>query len=372
MTILKFKLKNVLFSIAAWIFLLAVINFLCGFIVKNTYISVDAVNSKTAESSCGYFKPNQEKIILFPGLGPYKVTINSLGLRSVGLNNEFPLSLEELRTKYKILCLGDSVTFGLFVDDEDSYPYQLQQVLLKENSNAAVLNAGVGGGTISDYLYYLKLKGLRFKPDLVLINFCPNDLGELNRKVPLYEKIKNENIFSLAKTIKLAKLLRVFRKFEVNYKYHRYLRKVQDQRAKKILREETKDLEDVLYVRKIGAGKVVFDPYNEELNESWKLYFESLAEVIDLLKREKIQFIYVIYPDIANLYDKTNGRYQDILRSFLDKNKVEYIDLLPVFKEKREQFLKLYNNPPRDYHLSGYGNQILAQEIYNRIGITLR
>lgn len=248
----------------------------------------------------------------------------------------------------------------LTLTDSSSY-YQ------KKNHEAVVFNAGVGSGTISDYLYYLELKGLRFKPDLVLINFCVNDLGELNREPPLYEKIKAENIFSLAKTIKLAKLMRLFRRFEVNYKYSRYLGKLKDRKLKDILHKESKDLEDILYARKFQAGKVVFDPYNEELNERWQLYFESLAEVINLLKQEKIQFLYIIHPEISTVFDRTNGKYQDILRGFLDKRKVEYIDLLPIFKAKKEQFLKLYNNPPRDYHLSGYGNQILAQEIYNRI-----
>src|SRR3989338_6859634 len=150
--------KEVIFTLISWVIVLSAINFLCGLIVKNTYIAVDAIDEKAAQTSFGYFKPDQDKVILFPGLEPYHVRINSLGLRSVGTAGE--LSLEEIQNKYRILAMGDSLTFGLFVDDEDSYPYRLQNILSEEGKNAVVLNAGVGSATITDYIYYLKVKGL--------------------------------------------------------------------------------------------------------------------------------------------------------------------------------------------------------------------
>ena len=39
----------------------------------------------------------------------------------------------------------------------------------------------------------------------------------------------------------------------------------------------------------------------------------------------------------------------------------------PAFKERKNQYLELYNDLPRDFHLSALGNKILAYEIYDKI-----
>ena len=361
----QIKLKNILFTLVAWAIVLFIINSLCGFVSKNTYVHVNAVNKKIADKTFGYFEPNQHKRILFPGLKPYIVTVDSNGFRSVGVDSGDYLEKEDV---FKILCVGDSYTFGAFVDDEDSYPFRLQSFLQNHKKEAIVLNAGIGGGTASDYIYYLKEKGLALKPDIVIMNFCPNDIkGILSSKAPLYEKMIQENQFSLFKTIKLLKIMRMFRRFEVNYKYHRYLIKIKDPVIKKILVNESKELEDILRVAAFREGKKVTAPYDESLEKNWQAYLASLDESIELLRKENIRFIYFIYPNILTIYDRTDGLYQDILKDFLDERGVEYIDLTPVFREQRENYFALYNNPPRDFHLSGDSNQILAEEIYARL-----
>ena len=362
---MKKIVKNILFMLIIWIVIFAVLNFLSGFITKNTYVHMDPINAKTARTTYGYFAPDQNKKLLFPGLKPYTVTTNSYGLRSVG--NDEELFREMNDDTYRVLCVGDSITFGLFVDDKDSYPYRLRGLLTKNGLNAVVFNAGVGSSTVSDCLYYLKRKGLELKPDLVILNFAPNDVDEIEKTVPLYEKMIKENKFSIFKTIKLMKLLRAFRKFEVDYKYHRYLMKIDDKKAKSILVNENKDLENVLYAEEFQRGGMVLDPYNEIYMENWDKYLKSLNELIDLIRNEKIDFICVIYPNILTLFNRTNGDYQGILAKFFKVKGVEYIDLTPKFRKKRGEYLKLYNNPPRDYHLSGYGNQILAEDIYDKL-----
>ena len=111
----KSKVKEIFFAIIIWVLFFVLLDFLSGLVIKNRYIAVDPINESSARNSWGYFEPNQEKIILFPGKEEYKVTINSLGLRSVGLRQDFDLS--SAGDKYRILALGDSVTFGTFVND---------------------------------------------------------------------------------------------------------------------------------------------------------------------------------------------------------------------------------------------------------------
>jgi len=363
--------KFILFTIFSWIILLWLINYICGLIVQNRYVFVEPINKKTSAESFGYFQPLQDKIILFPGLKPYKVRINKMGFRSVGSYDSW--DYKQFEGYYKILCLGDSISFGLFVDDKDSYPYRLQQMLIRDGKKAAVFNAGVGGGTIPDYLYYLKEKGIAIKPNFVAINFCDNDLIEIKKwQKPLYEKMKEENVFSFVKTFKLAKFMRICREGELRYRYKRSTNKITDPKVRNILFSQSKNLDDIFYVVRYENDQALEDPYSKELAPIWKKYFEYLDEIVSLLKREDIDFAVILYPHIYTVFDKGKSNSQEILRNYMDKHNIPYVDLRPVFQKHKESILDLYNNLPRDFHLSGLGNQILAGELYKLLKTRLK
>lgn len=72
---------------------------------------------------------------------------------------------------YRILCIGDSVTFGSSVDQDDSYPAQLVGVMrgLKPEMTFEVINAGVPGWSWIQSVRFLELRGLALEPDLVIM-----------------------------------------------------------------------------------------------------------------------------------------------------------------------------------------------------------
>ena len=78
---------------------------------------------------------------------------------------------------YRILCVGDSVTFGFNVDQPDAYPRQLEALLRQRHPGRAieVLNAGVPGWSWVQGLRYLEAYGLRLRPDLVIAAHGTND-----------------------------------------------------------------------------------------------------------------------------------------------------------------------------------------------------
>ena len=107
------------------------------------------------------------------------VHINSLELRDA---REY--SLEKRPNTFRILVLGDSVTFGHGSVYEHTYPYLLEQHLRKWQPGIdwQVWNAAVPGYNTSQELAYLLEVGNRFKPDLVVVGFYNNDLFD-NRPV---------------------------------------------------------------------------------------------------------------------------------------------------------------------------------------------
>ena len=80
----------------------------------------------------------------------------------------------------RILCIGDSTTFGHGSVLADTYPYQLERMLRERYPPPArieVINAGVNGyHTRLEYHWLKKLLPL-YEPDLVLLQFLHNDLG---------------------------------------------------------------------------------------------------------------------------------------------------------------------------------------------------
>ena len=100
------------------------------------------------------------------------VAINSLGFRDP---REY--SIEKPPGTFRILVLGDSVTFGHGATFETTYPFLLEQRLKawRPDVRWEVWNLGVPGYNTRQELAYLQEVGPRFQPDLVVIGFYPND-----------------------------------------------------------------------------------------------------------------------------------------------------------------------------------------------------
>jgi acyl-CoA thioesterase-1 len=83
-------------------------------------------------------------------------------------------SLSELRSKGTIVAVGDSLTAGLGVNEEEAYPAQLEKKLREAGYDWKVVNAGISGetssGTLSRINWVMKLK-----PDIVILETGAND-----------------------------------------------------------------------------------------------------------------------------------------------------------------------------------------------------
>lgn len=104
------------------------------------------------------------------------------------------IKLEEIKNDYpRIVCFGDSVTFGWNVSYDFSYPYMLEKNLASKYPGIKVINSGVGGNTTTDALSRLNKDALYYNPHLVIINFGLND-GMLN-KLPDGIEPADESLF---------------------------------------------------------------------------------------------------------------------------------------------------------------------------------
>jgi lysophospholipase L1-like esterase len=84
-----------------------------------------------------------------------------------------------MRPAVRVVGLGDSVMFGWGVSEEDAYLARLAPLLEAASPGVAweVVNTAVPGYNTVMEVATLETKGLRYDPDLVILNFVGNDLG---------------------------------------------------------------------------------------------------------------------------------------------------------------------------------------------------
>jgi hypothetical protein len=136
------------------------------------YIQGDASRRRVAAFNTrppllGDLLPRENKIWQFDPLAPYRVVVNSQGLRRER-DLQFP------KKKPRILCLGDSFTFGPYLANYDTYPGLLQQ----KYPDKEVINAGISGYTITDEVSLLKQRAKYCEPDIIILQVLDNDLSD--------------------------------------------------------------------------------------------------------------------------------------------------------------------------------------------------
>ena len=109
-----------------------------------------------------------------------------------------------------IVAVGDSLTAGLGIDEEFSYPAQLQQRLVEEGRKYRVINAGVSGETSSGTLSRLEWI-LTMKPDIVILEIGGNDgLRGIDPAVPrknldqILQLLRDRNVITILVGMKMV------------------------------------------------------------------------------------------------------------------------------------------------------------------------
>jgi lysophospholipase L1-like esterase len=110
----------------------------------------------------------------------WEVVLNSEGFRDA----EFPSTKDP--STLRILCLGDSWTFGANVGQDDSYPARLEKLLHERYPGRPfeVLNLGVLGYASYNGLKMMQTRARELEPDLVVLAFAMNEGKVIGYRAP--------------------------------------------------------------------------------------------------------------------------------------------------------------------------------------------
>jgi hypothetical protein len=119
--------------------------------------------------------PGQHGERHLPGVFDFTYSNNSLGWRGP---REYR---EDKQTRYRVLFLGDSFTYGLGVSDDQSFPARVEKVLTAEHLSVETMNAGCPGKGTDYEVKLFDTVGRRFQPDLTVLCFFCNDFQDNER-----------------------------------------------------------------------------------------------------------------------------------------------------------------------------------------------
>lgn len=129
--------------------------------------------------------------------------INSHGLRGNDIS--------DVKTKKRILTLGNSCTFGWAITDDQTYAHQLEIML---DSDYEVINAGIPGYSSLQGLRFFEQDLLELQPDIVTIMFAWNDhwvaadrIADKDQKFPPQFLLDCQNQLSRLQSYRLLKKL---------------------------------------------------------------------------------------------------------------------------------------------------------------------
>jgi len=253
-----------------------------------------------------------------------QISINSHGMRDREYDaHEPPGSL-------RILALGDSWTFGVGMENEQTWPKRLEALLTSPEQPVAVMNTGVSGyETFHEAFYYNELAP-EFEHDLVLVGIYPvNDVHAKDKKYARYRRLYNISpllldLYNAPKHFYISQLYNNWREARKHYR-----------RAK-------------FYAKNSAPGAVAAGPnrghfapgeddwtelYSDDFS-GWKTMQKSFREIGETARRTGVPGVAVLFPDLRDLAryrDYSHPRVEPLLRAAVESAGLVFIDLCDDF-----------------------------------------
>jgi hypothetical protein len=271
------------------------------------------------------------------------VDINSHGLRGAETTYEKPAST------IRILNVGDSVAMGWGVREEATYGRRLESLLNQkaaDEQHYEVINAAVPGWNLENELAYLQAEGLKYDPDLILLDLTiVNDiygksaLLAQNRPAPI-EWLRANTYFWPFLTVQL-----------------RWLE----------ARSQGRHRIDVIDPPSRPQSYFPQDPDAEQWTKLWNL----VLEINRLAAAENVRVVLLLFPLEFQVLDESYPTLpQEIFLARASEAGIPALDLLPAFRQACEEkpggachledrylFADVWMHP------SDYGHSLTAAEL---------
>lgn len=271
----------------------------------------------------------------------------------------------------RIVCLGDSCTFGKGVLESDCWPRQLESRVeghLQKGGDAIVFNLGLNGAHPRVYRQILEEHIDDLKPNLILIGYNINDFPNTIRAVDekVFHDRKLRSIIPQSVRDGFGRLA-MYRKARAIYYDTQKARdwKVSEEVAAKAASDAAKGAEGG--PKGGGAEGNAASTASSEVWELQRKYLSSIREMADSAGAEVFVFLFPYESQVfLDAYDRTPIV---TLSKVADEMDMSFFDLTERFRDAARQ-----ENPPRQlfiegdrYHPNAEGYRIVADVILEEL-----
>jgi len=266
--------------------------------------------------------------------------------------------------KLRIICSGDSFTFGYGVNNDCTWC----QFLTTLDSRLETINMGQGGyGVDQAYLWY-KRDGLKFQHQIHLLAFITLD----------FERMQSTEFLGYGKpVIDVDNGTLVIKNVPVPNNAYRlpWLTTTSQNVTRNLKGLRSVELLNRLLMR-IGVGReTASPPVNKDVEQKTRLVLHKIFEDLKTRDAEQSRQLVLVYlPDPRDL----NGDGPTDWIKFIEKESHElsipFINVLDTFRglrntEAEEMFIRRGPTayPAADGHLNNHGNRLVAETIYTAL-----
>lgn len=240
------------------------------------------------------------------------VAFNAFGLRDA------ERSPQPAPGTVRVLALGDSVTFGLGVPQDLTYPRQTETLLSKaRGAPVEVLNMGMPGYNTIHQLAQLRELGLGLQPKIVVVGFLYND-------IELSSGQKGSGSVETAETSLPRKIKSGFNAAALWLKKNSLFVAWVSPRVGNALRP--------FGVKGLGQVGEIKDQY-VDTNPQWRRMQEALLEMKRITAERGIELVVMVIPAMTRFTDAAYPikEYHQAVAAFCQDQGIKVLDLLPKF-----------------------------------------
>lgn len=375
MTVIK-QLFKILLLNAVVFFLLFVVFELGIRLISPQNLRVDPENSHIAFDFTFRPRPGFSEVVQRTE-SVVRWNINSRGLRDNEIAYEKPLDT------FRILGLGDSFTFGFHVEQEETYLHQLELILNQQTELVSTpglkqfqtINMGVGGHGMVAAQHILQQEGVKYSPDMILTAvFVGNDVGESLAEFDRRESFTGDSSTN-GETVswiydsegkpfswRLRKFLGanfhsyVFLSTRLNMLMVKYKMIKVNEATIDILRKEQEAAMQDGWLR-LQEALLAIQATSRTLGAKNLVLIIPLRHQVDEEEWRTLSEAYQLDTEIFSLEQP-----QQILGEFLQKQNIDYIDLLPILRESKQSAYYA-----KDPHFNALGHRITAEALQRKI-----
>jgi hypothetical protein len=304
---------------------------------------------------------------LIPGVADH----NSLGLRGPEIDIKKPEDV------FRIIVIGDSVTYGLYVDAPQAFPAQIEKMLAGKKIDGRkieVINAGVPAFTTYNELHLYKDKLKALSPDLVILGFCMNDvvdpffhwsnIGQPDLNIP-EEALPNKDYHEQQLREDFVGV--VLQQLPDWSNLKRYF--VVKHLTNKTLATSKSIIDGKSYPVYLALEQpVTIDVYNDYESPEWHWLRRQIGELSENLKSEQTDFLFLLLPLAYQIEPDYPFSPSASFKRFCIESKIECLDMLDSMKGQplNDLFQSIRSGYYDIWHLTPLGHEKVAIDLVEK------